>query len=310
MKYYLGIDTSNYTTSVAVCDETQVIENIRIPLKVKDGERGLRQSDAVFAHINNLPSAFEMLSKYDISAIGYSAYPRDVEGSYMPCFLAGECVARSIAAVNDIPVFKFSHQAGHIAAAVYSSGASEEMLYSNGFIAFHISGGTTELLLVDSNRTITKLGGTLDLNAGQAIDRIGVKLGMKFPCGAEFEKEALKCKEEIKVNVCVNDLSCNLSGFENKADDFIKSGKNKSYIALYTLEFIKITLDILTKNAVMRYGNLPVLYAGGVMSNSIIKEYLQTKKKYNSYFAEPAFSTDNAAGIAILCRGKYNDEPK
>lgn len=302
MKYYIGIDTSNYTTSIAVCDDVQVIENIRIQLEVKNGEHGLRQSDAVFAHINNLPVAFEKLNKYDIRAIGYSAYPRDVDGSYMPCFLAGECTARSISAVKNIPVYKFSHQAGHIAAAIYSSGIPK----TNEFIAFHVSGGTTEILLVSDK--ITKIGGTLDLNAGQAIDRIGVKLGMKFPCGAELEREAIKCEEKLKVNICVNDLSCNLSGLENRADELIKSGKDKPYISIYTLEFIKTTIDKLTENALSHYGNLPVLYAGGVMSNRIIKNYL--RNRYESYFAEPEFSADNAAGIAILCRGMYNNESK
>jgi Metal-dependent proteases with possible chaperone activity len=307
MNYYLGIDTSNYTTSVAVCNANNiVVENIRIPLKVKDGERGLRQSDAVFAHVVNLPIAFEMLKKYEITAVGYSAYPRDVDGSYMPCFLAGECTARSIAALNDVPVYKFSHQAGHIASAVYSSGADEEALYSNGFIAFHVSGGTTEVLLMKSDRSITKTGGTLDLNAGQAIDRVGVKLGMKFPCGMELEREALKCNERIKVNVNVNGLNCNISGLENKADELIKNGKDMTYIALYTLEFIKTTLDKITENALEQYGGLPLLYAGGVMSNSIIKKYFT--EKYNAYFAEPSFSADNAAGISILCRGMYINE--
>ena len=308
MNCYLGIDTSNYTTSVAVCDDNNVIENIRIPLNVKDGERGLRQSDAVFAHTVNLPAAFEKLQKYNITAVGYSAYPRDVDGSYMPCFLTGECTARSIAAVNDVPVYRFSHQAGHIQAAVYSSGADEETLYSSGFIAFHVSGGTTEILSVDKNRVINKIGGTLDLNAGQAIDRIGVKLGMKFPCGAELEKEAMKCTEKITVNVHVDGLNCNISGLENKADEMIKSGRDIPYIAMYTLQFIKTTLDKMTANAIESYGDLPILYAGGVMSNGIIKKYFQTK--YNAYFAEPAFSADNAAGIALLCRGMYKNESK
>lgn len=308
MNYFLGIDTSNYTTSVAVFDGNHIVQNIKIPLKVKDGERGLRQSDAVFAHVTNLPAAFKKLNKYNYNAIGYSAYPRDIEGSYMPCFLAGECVARSIAAVNNIPIHKFSHQAGHIAAAVYSSGADENLLYADGFIAFHVSGGTTEILLINRDKHITKLGGTLDLNAGQAIDRIGVKLGMAFPSGMELERKALEYNDSIKVNVCVNDLTCNLSGLENKVDELIKASKETSYISKYTLEFIKITLDKLTENVIKTYGNLPIIYAGGVMSNSIIKKYLQTK--YGAYFAEPEYSTDNAAGIAILCGGMYKNESK
>jgi len=291
VKYFLGIDTSNYTTSAAVCNENgEVIKNIRMPLKVNDGEHGLRQNDAVFGHIKNLPQVMEQIGKTDVTAIGYSAYPRDVGGSYMPCFLAGEAVACSNANINGIPLYKFSHQAGHIAAAKYSSKMDAEK-----FIAFHVSGGTTEVLHVEGD-IITKLGGTLDLNAGQVIDRVGVKLGLKFPCGAELEK--LAGNYDIKVNVCVNGCDCNLSGLENKVTELTDTG----YIAAYVIEFIKITLDKMTYNALLKH-NLPVLYAGGVMSNQIIKNYLSNK--YESYFALPEFSADNAAGIAILCKQRY-----
>jgi len=259
-------------------------------LKVNDGEHGLRQNDAVFGHIKNFPQVMEQIGKINVSAVGYSAYPRDVEGSYMPCFLAGETVACSIANINGIPLYKFSHQAGHIAAAKYSSKVNAEI-----FIAFHVSGGTTEVLFVEGNR-IEKLGGTLDLNAGQVIDRVGVKLGLKFPCGAELEK--LAGNYDIKVNICVKDCDCNLSGLENKVNEFTDTG----YIAAYVIEFIKVTLDKMTHNALQKY-NLPVLYAGGVMSNQIIKNYLN--KKYESYFASAEFSSDNAAGIAILCKQRY-----
>ena len=298
MKYFFGIDTSNYTTSAVVCDENgEVIKNIRIPLKVNDGEHGLRQNDAVFGHIKNIPKVMEEIGRTDLTALGYSAYPRDSEGSYMPCFLAGEAIANSIASINGLPVYNFSHQAGHIAAAKYSS-----KLNADKFIAFHVSGGTTEVLYVECEK-INKLGGTLDLNAGQIIDRIGVKLNLKFPCGAELENLANTCDKTIKVNICVKDCDCNFSGLENQAIELIKNGFDNNYVAAYVIEFIKATIDKLTYNALQKHSNLPVLYAGGVMSNQIIKNYLSNK--YKSCFASPEFSADNAAGIAILCRQRY-----
>jgi hypothetical protein len=195
-KVIIGIDTSNYTTSCAVCSlDGVILENYKELLPVKIGENGLRQSDAVFAHVKN----FQIISKkikekhaeYEIVAIGYSSYPRDVAGSYMPCFLVGCSVAEMISALYNIPSFSFSHQAGHIQAALYSSKLEAE----GEFVAFHVSGGTTEILLVTPNKTsfnVSILGGSVDLHAGQAIDRIGVKMGLKFPCGKEIERLAIE----------------------------------------------------------------------------------------------------------------------
>lgn len=296
MKYYLGIDTSNYTTSASIYGDGKIIKNIRIPLKVKDGERGLRQNEAVFNHVKNFPELMSQIGYFKLSAVGYSAYPRDTEGSYMPCFLAGASVATSIASLSDLPLYKFSHQAGHIAAGIYSSGNFG--LFNQEFLAFHVSGGTTEILHVTDNK-IEHIGGTLDLNAGQLIDRVGVKLGLTFPCGREMEELALRCDERININVKIKDFNCNLSGYENIADKMIAENYDKKYISKYIIESVKIIIDKLTENIINSFGALPVLYAGGVMSNSIIRNYITSK--YNAYFAAPEYSADNAAGIAILC---------
>lgn len=295
MSLWLGIDTSNYTTSAALADENGIVCNCKLPLPVAEGARGLRQSDAVFAHVRNLPQVMEMVGKRTLTAVGYSATPRDAEDSYMPCFGAGEAVARSIAALNGLPIYRFSHQAGHIAAAIYSSGRD---LWDSEFLAFHVSGGTTELLHVNHG-VITCVGGTEDLNAGQAIDRIGVMLGLHFPCGAQLEALAGDTVS-ARPRVCVRDLTCNLSGLENRARRMLEEGKPHEEIAAYTLEFIEKTLDKLTENAIARFGKLPVLYAGGVMSNRRIRAALS--RRFDASFAEPQFSCDNAAGIALLCR--------
>lgn len=311
---FVGIDTSNYTTSVAIADiEGNIIANLKQLLPVKQGERGLRQSDAVFAHVKNLPAllseAGKLLSGKRIAAIGYSAKPRDAEDSYMPCFLVGQNAAYSMAAVCDATIYDFSHQSGHIMAALYSSGGLH-MLRENSFAAFHVSGGTTEILLVkpfEDSFSVSIVGGTDDLNFGQVIDRAGVSMGLMFPCGREMEELALGNDKKVpKFRISVKGLSCNASGMENQAARLYRESGDKSLVSASVFDFVGRTLVSLTENLTEQYGELPIVYSGGVMSNSIIKNMLSARK--NTFFAEPVFSSDNAAGTALLCRRKYLSE--
>ena len=312
--YYLGIDTSNYTTSVALIDENKNIIQRKKLLPVKDGELGLRQSDAVFHHTAQLYSLYTDLIKdinpADIKAVGVSTKPRPIEGSYMPCFSVGANTAKIISATLNIPLYEFSHQEGHIAAAIYSSKAIK--LFNEKFIAFHVSGGTTEAVLANPFKggfNLDIIAETLDLNAGQAIDRVGLMLGFKFPCGKELEKSALSYKGELKVKKpTLKDENCCLSGIENICKKLYENNSSKEYISAYCLKYIENTLSEMTDKLLKKYGNLPLLYAGGVMSNSIIRSSFE--KKYGAYFAEPEFSADNAAGIAYLAyRKDNNDKP-
>lgn len=322
MKYFLGIDTSNYRTSAAICDENGVpVKNVRRLLYVKDGERGLRQSDALFSHVKALPDIMKEIGAFPLHAVGYSKTPRDCEGSYMPCFLAGEAVATGIAEMLGIPLYPFSHQAGHLAAAIYScnhpkgspdsgSGAdtkANDIGISDGgrFIAFHLSGGTTEALLYDNGR-ITLLGGTLDINAGQLIDRVGVMLGLSFPAGEEMEKlsEGLPFSKGVKISV--KGYNCNLAGAENLAERLFKATGDANLTAAFALDTVCKTVDKLTENILSDYPSLPVLYAGGVMACRRLQKALG--KKYNCRFAEPEYSGDNAFGTALLCRRAFLGE--
>lgn len=291
----LGLDTSNYTTSAAVSSRGKVTASVRRLLKVAEGERGLRQSDAVFQHTVNLPSVFSEIGEQRLRAVGVSATPRDHEGSYMPCFLAGVASASAIAETAGVPLYRFSHQAGHIAAALYSCG--REDLHEGEFLAFHVSGGTTELTYVDHGR-ITLLGGTRDISAGKAIDRIGVMLGLSFPCGGQLEALAGDIMTAKAGKLSVEGLSCNLSGLENKAEAMRKQGAEPSAVAAYVLRHILAVLDRLTENALAIYPGLPVIYAGGVMSNKAIRSHLSDR--FGGLFAEACYSCDNAAGIARL----------
>lgn len=308
---FIGIDTSNYTTSAAICTKDgEIVANLKIPLPVKAGECGLRQSDAVFAHVKNLPAIMQRLNK-ELSgmkplAIGVSATPRPVEGSYMPCFLSGIAAAESFAAAADIPLLRFSHQEGHIMAATYSAGAMH-LLAREQFAAFHVSGGTTEVLLATPTARgfdIELFAATADINAGQAIDRIGVMLGLQFPCGKELEKLAEKNDKKIpRSRISVKDGYCNLSGLENMATKLLQESGDATLVAAFTQQFIAETLMAMTNELDARIPSLPIVYAGGVMSN----RYLQSRlgKRENTYFAEPQFSADNAAGIALLCQKQF-----
>ena len=309
---FLGIDTSNYTTSTALCDDAgNILLNCKVPLPVAEGQRGLRQSDAVFHHVKNLPTAAaeyaDTLHKTNgkLIAAGCSYAPRDTEGSYMPCFLSGIAAAEYVSATAGIPLYRVSHQAGHIMAALHSacqnSEISREDIMKERFLAFHVSGGTTDVLLCEPNDerifSITQIGGSRDINGGQAIDRTGVKMGLQFPCGAEMDKAALTfCGKVARTKLSVDGTWCNLSGLENKAMEQYEISGDLAATSAYTLDFLARTLEKITQNALEEYGNMPVIYAGGVMSS----QYIRKKLSKYGMFADAQYSSDNAAGVALL----------
>ena len=307
---FLGIDTSAYTTSAALVANGE-LRQVKMLLPVKQGERGLRQSDAVFAHIKQLPEVLSSLfDGFDgkISAVGVTSRPRDAEGSYMPCFLAAKPCAAAFALSYNAPLYDFSHQAGHIEAAAHTCG--REMELGDDFLAFHVSGGTTELLRVrrsgrgDVPYDIEIVGRTLDISAGQAIDRAGVMLGCAFPSGPQLEKLAQQSDLEYKPRASVRDGSCNLSGVENQCKKLLDSNIPKRDIARYVLDSAAATIIEMTHHALKtRTPNCPVLFAGGVMCNELIRKKLETR--FNAIFALPEYSSDNAAGIALLAEKRY-----
>jgi len=310
----LGIDTSNYTTSAAIYDlDTDKAIGQRKLLPVAMGQCGLRQSDAVFHHTRQLHQVISSLFreidyKPVIKAVGVSSRPIDKDGSYMPCFSVGVNTANILGSALSVPVYNFSHQQGHIAAAIYSSGT--QYLYNREFIAFHVSGGTTEAVIVtpDNDKIFrTRLAArSLDLHAGQAVDRVGVRLGLSFPCGKELEKLALSCTQSVKVKTCLKGCDCCLSGIENICANLIEKGESKELVAFTCLKFLSKTIGQMCSAVLEKYGQMPILFAGGVMSNSIIRDDLS--KKFDCIFAQPEFSTDNACGTAVLASLEYNRE--
>ncbi|MGM9593293.1 MAG: DNA-binding protein [Candidatus Onthomonas sp.] len=300
MQAALGIDTSNYTTSAAVCRADGTGANAGKLLTVKEGELGLRQSEALFQHVKALPERFHELEQQgllkNIAAVGASTQPRAVEGSYMPCFLAGASQGETLAATLGVPFYGFSHQQGHVAAACWSAGRLD--LLEGPMLAWHLSGGTTELLLVvpqGSSVRCGRIGGTTDISAGQLIDRAGQQMKVPFPSGKTLDKMAQYSEKEDCFRVKLQGLEFSLSGVENKVKDMVSAHMLTSDIARFTLLTIASAVERTTRAALRQYPGLPVLCSGGVASNTLLHQRME-----GAIFAQPAYSTDNAMGTAVL----------
>ena len=297
----VGLDTSNYTTSIAWYDGS-VGQNCSKLLPVKQGELGLRQSDAVFAHIKSLPELSDRLfsdigtSKIDV--IGVSTRPRAVAGSYMPCFMVGFSHARLLADAYKIPLIEVSHQQGHVAAALWSADRMD--LMDRPHLAWHLSGGTTELLLVEpegQNVRCSKIGGTSDISAGQLIDRTGQLLGLPFPSGKHLDALSKASARSDSFSVKCTESVFSLSGVQNKVQQYYESTQSPEETAAYALRCVAKAVYRATEQALLKYPGCEVVFSGGVASNSMLRAVMQP---LNPVFAAPQYSTDNAMGVAVL----------
>ena len=297
----IGFDTSNYTTSIAYFDGVTG-ENHSKLLPVKEGALGLRQSDAVFHHTASLPELsgrlFSHISIDSITAVGVSTRPRAVEGSYMPCFLVGISHAKLLAEALRVPLIECSHQQGHVAASLWS--ASRMELMDMPHLAWHLSGGTTELLLVEPekrNVRCTRIGGTTDISAGQLIDRTGQLLGLPFPAGKHIDELSKDAEKTDMFAVKCNNSEFSFSGIQNKVQQYHSQYNEPAETAAFALRCVCNGIIRATKQAMKEYPDLPVVFSGGVASNSMLR---QLASPLDPIFAQPQYSTDNAIGVAVL----------
>ena len=309
MRVTLGFDTSCYTTSAAAVNEHgEVIASSRMLLPVAQGQRGLRQSEAVFAHVRQMPMVMEQMREslkgHEIVAVCASAKPRDEEDSYMPVFTVGLGHAKVVSDALNVPLYETSHQQGHIAAGQIGNDMPD-----GTFVALHLSGGTTELLKCADGK-LELIGGCADLHAGQMVDRVGVALGLGFPAGPALEKLAMAYDGAIEsllpVSMEKGDLTCHLSGVETKAQQWIKAGQmSPEKIAAEVFDVLSRTVARLLTAACTASGTRRALVVGGVASSTLLRELLRKRlgkqrKPIEVYFGEPKYSADNAAGVAAI----------
>ncbi|MEA4870325.1 MAG: O-sialoglycoprotein endopeptidase [Christensenella sp.] len=306
----IGVDTSNYTTSISCVSTEGIVFERRTVLSVPLGERGLRQSDAVFQHVRNLPplmsALLEQIDRSEVSAVGVSAKPARSEESYMPVFLAGKLAATAIASSLNVPLYETTHQAGHVRAAMLGQ---ERAIDESPFLAMHLSGGTTDLLSVKQEDgllgDIERIGGCGDLHAGQFVDRVGVALGLPFPSGIHLEALARRAiKREIKLPSSVHGLNCSFSGQESHCQRLVASGTEKEEIAFAVYDCMARTFAKMLTNAFERTGCKMVLLSGGVSGSTLLKELLQKRMDAKLLFAGSGLSADNAVGVALLARDR------
>ena len=314
---HFGIDTSNYTTSAAAVTVAGEVYYAKRPLQVALGDRGLRQSDALFCHTRDLREVIdEVLSQvrnhhgdFNLLSVGVSDRPRRVPGSYMPCFLAGVNAAAAAASLSQVPLFLFSHQEGHLEAARYGAALENNAIGSPRFLAFHLSGGTTELLLAEEDGAhyrVRLLAQALDLTCGQFLDRCGVKLGLSFPAGAELEKLALSGEYKKKIHIPIKEDGINLSGFENQFDRLLSEGESRENLARFAFSVVIRAVSSLLDH--FGQEDLPVLFSGGVASSVLLHQAFNGER---CHFSPPQFCSDNAIGTALLARKEvlYGSHP-
>ena len=297
----VGIDTSNYTTSIAFFDGVGG-ENCSRLLPVKQGELGLRQSDAVFAHIKSLPELsgrlFSHVKADSITAVGVSTRPRAVDGSYMPCFMVGYSHGKMLSDALGVPLVEVSHQQGHVAASLWSADHLE--LMDQPHLAWHLSGGTTELLLVEpdgKNVRCTKIGGTTDISAGQLIDRTGQLLELPFPSGKHLDAISTEAVKTDVFKVKCTNMAFSLSGVQNKVQQFHAANGAPEETAAYALRCVAKAVYLASEQALKAYPGMRIVFSGGVASNSLLRQVIAP---LNPIFSQPQFSTDNAMGVAVL----------
>lgn len=314
----LGIDTSCYTTSVAICPVTSGAVDgsffqTRRVLEVPMGQRGLMQSEAVFQHVTWLPRLLERLlgahPQARVAGVCASARPRPQADSYMPVFRVGESMGRSMALGAGVPFFATTHQEGHLRAARIATALGAETPH----LALHLSGGTTELLRAGREAPVL-LGGTQDLHAGQLIDRIGVAMGLGFPAGPSLERLAAQGTAESRLAVSVGGLDCHFSGAEAQALRWLEEGTlPREDIAAEVFSCVARTVARLLLAGCAQEGVEDALLGGGVASSELIRREAAARvakrnRAIRLHFARPHLSGDNAVGVALIGVHKWNTQ--
>ncbi len=302
-----AVDTSAYTTSIAMVSDGRVVLDKRLMLAVPQGGRGLRQSEAVFAHVKNLRALFSGSGPImDVTAVGFSEKPCPAEQSYMPVFCVGASHAAAFAGALGIKPYALTHQHGHLYAAFFGNNMPNGV-----YGAMHVSGGTLDLLRVTVEdeliTDIEPMGGSLDITCGQLIDRVGVAAGLSFPSGSHMEK--LYKPGTGKLAVRVDGLHANLSGAETQALRRLADGEEPGTVCSAVFDCVAETLARLISNLAAAQGLTRFILSGGVMAGAVIRERLEQlggEQDVSLVMTQREYCGDNACGLALAAERLHN----
>ena len=312
--YILAIETSCDDTSIAVMRNNAVLSNIVSSQQIHELFGGVVPELASREHDKLIvPVLREALNKSKISLnqIDVIAYTRGP--GLLGSLLVGSSFAKSLSLSLNIPLVEINHMHAHILSIFIEDNVDKPEF---PFIALTVSGGHTQLVLVESPIKFTEIGTTLDDAAGEAFDKSGKILGLDYPAGPTIDKISKQgdpnrfvfTKPKVKdLNFSFSGLKTNFKNFINsKSEDFIKNNINHLCASLqHTIVEILIE-KVLNAQKIHVINDFVV--CGGVSANSYLRQKLLDLKDSHdikSYLPNVSYSTDNAAMIGVNAYYKF-----
>lgn len=313
----LGIESSCDDTSASILKNETILSNVTAGQEVHKDWGGVVPELASRAHQQNIIPVVDAalkkakVSKKDIDAVAFTRGP-----GLMGSLIVGTSFAKSFALAMDIPLIEVNHMQGHILAHFIDD--EDKSKPSFPFLCLTVSGGHTQLVIVNDFLDMEIIGTTKDDAAGEAFDKTAKLLGLPYPGGPLIDKYA-KLGDPNKFTFTkpkVPGLDYSFSGLKTNVLQFLQreEKKNKNFVdenindicASLQKTIVDILFDNLIK-AAKQFNINEVAIAGGVSANSEIRKRLiteGTKRNWKTFIPKFEYCTDNAAMIAIA--GKYN----
>ena len=303
----LAIETSCDDTAAAVVQNNKVLSNVVSSQKIHELYGGVvpevasREHDKLIVPVVNKALTSSGLRLNQIDAVAYTRGP-----GLMGSLLVGTSFAKSLSLSLNVPLLEINHMHAHILSIFIDDGKD---IPTFPFLALTVSGGHTQLVIVNSASDFNLIGTTLDDAAGEAFDKSGKLLGFEYPAGPKIDKIANDGDPNkfkfTKPNVAGHDFS--FSGLKTNFKNFILS-KDKLFIednlndicASLQMTIIDILIDKI-KVASNKFKINQIVVCGGVSANSKLRSELKDLKnqEIRTYVPELQYSTDNAAMIGI-----------
>ena len=317
----LGIESSCDDTSAAVIRDGLLLSNVIASQKVHEEYGGVVPELASRAHQQNIVPVVDTalkragIDKHDLSAIAFTRGP-----GLLGSLLVGTSFAKGLSLGLRVPMVDVNHLHGHVLSHFVRREATDEVP-EFPFLCMLVSGGNSQLILVRSYNDMQVLGQTIDDAAGEAFDKCAKVMGLPYPGGPHIDRLAAEGnpKRFKFAKPHIPGLDYSFSGLKTSflytlrdavaADpDFIEANKADLAASLQAT-IIDILLDKLDK-AVRQTGVRTVAIGGGVSANSGVRSDVAdycTARGLKAFIPERAFTTDNAAMVAIAGYYKYLD---
>lgn len=317
MACILAIESSCDDTSAAVIKNGVILSNLISNQKIHEKYGGVVPELASRKHHEKIVTVVAealkeaSIDRSELNAIAFTQGP-----GLLGSLLVGCSFAKGLALSLDLPLIAVNHMEAHVLALLINDPKP-----SFPFLCLTVSGGHTEIVHVQKDLKMKILGSTRDDAAGEAFDKIGKYLGLKYPAGPEIDKLSQKGHPKFKfTKPDISDLDFSFSGLKTAVlyflRDRLKDEPNFINDNLHDLcasvqgTIIEILMDKIVK-AVSITGITEIAMAGGVSANSLMRKSLKDLgeiNSWNSYYPQLQYCTDNAGMIAMAAHFKYEQK--